>query len=141
TIYHDDFGSHMSSTFDGEDVSSMERVYRWVAAVRMVSDRPLMGVGSGNFYDFYKRYTLSSFETYVSENEEQSTVHNYFLFILVEQGFIGLAIFVLLTYFIFRDGSKLYQEKKGMEQRTVLILLQSMLAIYVCLMLNDMLET
>lgn len=141
TIYHDDFGSHMSSTFQGEDVSSMERVYRWVAAVRMVSDRPLMGVGSGNFYDFYKKYTLSSFETYVSENEEQSTVHNYFLFILVEQGFIGLAIFVLLTYFIFRDGNRLYHEKNGMEKQTVLILIQSMLAIYVCLLLNDMLET
>lgn len=101
TIYHDDFGSHFASTFEGEDVSSMERVYRWVAAARMVPERPLMGVGSGNFFDFYKKYGLGSFETYISDNKEQSTVHNYFLLMLVEQGFIGLAIFVLLTYFYF----------------------------------------
>lgn len=141
TIYHDDFGSHFSSTFEGEDVSSMERVYRWVAAVQMVPERPLMGVGNGNFYDFYKKYALGDFETYISDNEERSTVHNYFLLILVEQGFIGLAIFLLLSYFIFASGSKLYQETQGTEQFSVLILLQSMVAIYVCLLLNDMLES
>lgn len=141
TIYHDDFGSHFASTFEGEDVSSMERVYRWVAAARMVPERPLMGVGSGNFFDFYKKYGLGSFETYISDNKEQSTVHNYFLLMLVEQGFIGLVIFVLLTYFIFVGGNKIYHEKRDSEKFTTLVLMQSMLAIYVCLLLNDMLES
>jgi O-antigen ligase len=119
----------------------MERVYRWVAAKRMVADRPFMGVGSGNFYEFYKKYTVTEFATYISDNEERSTVHNYFLLILVEQGLIGLGIFALLTYFIFCDGNRLYQQSDGQQKRTVLILLQSMMAIYINLLLSDMLET
>jgi len=141
TIYHDDFSSHLTSTFAGEDVSSMERVYRWVAAKRMFEDRPWMGVGNGNFYEYYKKYAVAEFETYISDNEERSTVHNYFLLILVEQGAIGLAIFVLLTMYIFLDGNKRYQETKDREKRTILILLQSMVAIYVNLLLSDMLES
>ncbi|HEY0262079.1 MAG TPA: O-antigen ligase family protein, partial [Chitinophagales bacterium] len=97
TVMHEKFNDHFASTFEGEDLSSMERVYRWVAAVKMIPERPYMGVGSGNFYNYYKRYTATDFYTYVSDNPERSTVHNYFLFITIEQGFIGLAIFVLLT--------------------------------------------
>jgi O-antigen ligase len=141
TIYHDDFGSHLTSTFEGEDVSSMERVYRWVAAIQMFSDRPWMGVGSGNFYDYYKKYSVSDFETYISDNEERSTVHNYFLLILVEQGGVGLLIFVLLTLALFIQGSSLYQSLPTEESRTVLILSQSLMAVYVNLMLSDMLES
>jgi len=141
TIYHDDFSSHLTSTFAGEDVSSMERVYRWVAAIQMYSDRPWMGVGSGNFYDYYKKYSLSDFQTYISDNEERSTVHNYFLLILVEQGSIGLLIFVLLTVAIFFQGGKLYETLPKKDARIVLILTQSMMAVYINLLLSDMLES
>ncbi|HWB64982.1 MAG TPA: O-antigen ligase family protein, partial [Chitinophagales bacterium] len=95
TIYHDDFEKHLSSTFEGKDVSSMERVYRWVAATRMFKDHPWVGFGPGNFYPYYKRYTLSDFRTYVSDNPERSTTHNYLLFTLTEQGTIGLVIFLI----------------------------------------------
>jgi O-antigen ligase len=141
TIYHDDFSSHLTSTFAGEDVSSMERIYRWVAAIQMVGDRPWMGVGSGNFYDYYKKYSLSDFQTYISDNEERSTVHNYFLLILVEQGSIGLLIFALLTVAIFFQGGKLYETLPQKDARIVLILTQSMMAIYINLLLSDMLES
>lgn len=141
TIYHDDFGSHLSSTFEGKDVSSMERVYRWVAAVQMVSDRPWMGIGSGNFYDFYKKYEVSDFRTYISENEERSTVHNYFLLMLVEHGSIGFVIFVLLTLSIFWAGSNLYHSVKENEKWFVMILLQCLMAVFINLMLSDMLES
>src|SRR5204863_8437894 len=97
TIIHDEFGQHLSSTFEGKDVSSMERIYRWVAATRMFKDHPWMGFGPGNFNPYYKSYTVSSFETYVSDNPEHSTAHNYPLLLLAEQGTIGLAIFFFLT--------------------------------------------
>lgn len=141
TIYHDDFGSHLSSTFEGKDVSSMERVYRWVAAVQMVSDRPWMGIGSGNFYDFYKKYEVSDFRTYISENEERSTVHNYFLLMLVEHGSIGFIIFISLTLSIFWSGSNLYHSVSENEKWFVMILLQCLMAVFINLMLSDMLES
>jgi O-antigen ligase len=101
-----------------------------------------MGVGSGNFYDNYKHFTVTSFETYISDNEEHSTVHNYFLLMLVEQGYIGLFIFIVLTATVFIYGERVYFKMKTSEsRRTVMILLLVMLSVYVNLLLSDMLET
>ena len=142
TIYHDDLGSHLSSTFEGTDVSSMERVYRWVAATRMFKDHPWMGFGPGNFYPNYQHYTLSDFETYVSDNPERSTAHDYFLLVLVEQGAIGLAIFLFLTFGIFIYGEKLYHRMSTPDdKRIVLTLLLAIVMVYVNLLLSDLLES
>ena len=120
----------------------MERVYRWVAAARMVHDRPYMGVGSGNFYNYYKQYTVTSFETYISDNDEHSTVHNYYLLMLAEQGWTGLAIFLLLTFAVFIYGEYIYFKMKSREnRRAVMILLLVMFSIIINLLLSDMLES
>ena len=77
----------------------MERVYRWVAATRMFKDHPWMGFGPGNFYPYYMHYTLSDFETYVSDNPERSTAHNYPLLLLAEARSYRLVttVFLFLT--------------------------------------------
>jgi O-antigen ligase len=91
-----DFGKHLEATYKLQDMSGMERVYRWVAAARMTADKPLVGSGPSTFYPEYKRYTVRSFRTYVSDNPERSTTHNYFLLLLAEQGFPGLLLFLVL---------------------------------------------
>jgi O-antigen ligase len=142
TIIHDEFGQHLSSTFEGKDVSSMERVYRWVAATRMFKDHPWLGFGPGNFNPFYKRYTVTSFETYVSDNPEGSTTHNYPLMLLTEQGIPGLAIFVFLTIVIFTYGEIIYHRITNEEDKKMAMTVLLMLAmVYVNLLLSDMLET
>ena len=142
TIIHDEFGEHLSSTLEGKDVSSMERVYRWVAATRMFKDHPLMGFGPGNFYPYYKSYTLTSFETYVSDNPERSTAHNYPLLLLAEQGTIGLAIFLFLTAVIFIYGENIYHRVKNEDDKKIALTLLLVLAmVYVNLLLSDLLES
>lgn len=105
TIYHDELTDHLSATFEGKDMSTMERFHRWIAAFRIFSENPIMGVGPNTFVDVYKPYTSTSFETYISENEERSTVHNYFIYVLAEQGIIGLLVIVLMvgTFFIYGE--------------------------------------
>jgi O-antigen ligase len=142
TIIHDEFGEHLSSTFEGKDVSSMERVYRWVAATRMFKAHPWFGFGPGNFYPNYKKYTLSGFETYVSDNPERSTTHNYPLLLLTEQGTIGLGIFLLLTVVIFIYGESIYHRIKNAEDKQIALTLLLVLAmVYVNLLLSDLLES
>jgi O-antigen ligase len=142
TIIHDEFGQHLSSTFEGRDVSSMERVYRWVAATQMFPANPWMGFGPGNFYPYYKSYTVTSFETYVSDNPEKSTTHNYPLMLLSEQGVIGLGIFAFLTIAIFVYGETIYHRITNPEDKRIVLTVLLMLAmVYVNLLLSDMLET
>jgi len=112
TYMHKNFTDHMIATFRGKDMSSMERLYRWIAAIRMSRDRPVTGYGPHAFYYYYKPYAISSFQTYVSRNAEHSTTHNYFLYMLTEQGWPAMLLYALLIPLIFAKGQRLYHKFK-----------------------------
>ena len=97
TIFHEDFREHWIATYNLKDVSTAERFNRWVAGVRMVGDHWVTGYGPNCFYEEYKPYSIPAFKTWVSRNDEHSTVHNYFLLTAIEQGIPGL-IFLLLLF-------------------------------------------
>ncbi|GAA4380399.1 O-antigen ligase family protein [Hymenobacter koreensis] len=143
TIFNgDNFEKHLEATYKLEDVSGMERVYRWVAAVRMLADKPLTGSGPSTFYPEYKRYTVKSFRTYVSDNPERSTTHNYFLLQLAEQGLPGFALFVLLLSATLLFTETLYHRAARQPQfrRVVLAAGLSLVVIVFHLLLNELIE-
>lgn len=102
------FSAHIIATFKKQDMSSMERLYRWIAAVRMSNDRPITGYGPHAFYNYYKPYALSSFKTYASNNPERSTTHNYFLLMLAEQGWPAMLLYAVLVVVVFAQAQKTY---------------------------------
>ena len=143
TVTHTEFDDLISATYQFTDISTMERVYRWVAGLHMVEDEWVMGFGPGNFYFFYKGYTEAAFRTYVSNNPEHSGIHNYFLMTFVEQGIFGLIIFVLFIFAILIKGEVIYHEtpKHKVTRRNIIMsVLVSMVIIYAFLLINDMLE-
>lgn len=111
TIMHESLEDHIMATIQGTDISSAERYYRWIATLKMSSDYPLFGVGPNNFYDYYKSYTVSSFKTWVSRNPERSTTHNYFLFMLAEQGIPAMILYAAMIFIIFFYGQKVYHRQ------------------------------
>ena len=142
TIAHTNFDNLIEATYQFEDISTMERVYRWIAGFNMIHSEPLHGFGPGNFYFFYKSFTVQSFETYVSDNPEKSGIHNYFLMLTVEQGIPGLLIFLVLVFYMLIRGEQIYHLATSKEDRW--IILTSILSILVILALsiiNDLIET
>jgi O-antigen ligase len=112
TYMRRDFADHVIATFRGTDMSSMERLYRWIAAVRMSKERPVTGFGPRTFYYYYKPHTVTSFRTYVSRNTEQSTTHNYFLYMLVEQGWPAMILYAVFMVMVFHKAQKIYHRFK-----------------------------
>lgn len=143
TIFNkDNITKHLEATYKLEDVSGMERIYRWLAAARMIADRPLMGSGPNTFYTEYKKYTVSRFTTYVSENPEKSTVHNYFLLQFAEQGYAGGILFLLFMGYVLLLPEKIYHRAASPGQkRMVLAAGLCLFIITVHLVLNELLET
>lgn len=142
TVYHTDFDDHLSATLQLQDLSTMERFHRWIAGVRMCKDHFLSGFGPGTFFHFYKPYTDAAFETYVSDNEDQSTVHNYFLLILIEQGGMGFVLFLVLCIVFFLEGQRIYHETQDpMERKWVMTQLLVMLMIMANIFMADLIET
>ena len=142
TITHKKFDSLIEATYKMEDISTMERIYRWVAGFHMSKTNPVMGFGPGNFVNFYKKYTVTSFQTYVSDNEEKSGIHSYYLMTLVEQGIIGLIIFLALSFFILIKGEIIYHQTTNLsKRRIVLMVLLCTIVIDAFLIINDLIET
>ena len=136
------FEKHLEATYKMQDVSGMERVYRWVAAARMIAEKPLVGSGAATFYPEYKRYTLKSFRTYVSDNPEKSTTHNYFLLQLAEQGIPGFLLFVSLIVTTLLLAERLYHrsQQRPEVRRVVLAATLSFVVIVFHLTLNELVE-
>ena len=142
TIFHTDFREHLVATYQMKDVSTAERFHRWVAGVRMINDSWKTGFGPTSFFREYKSYTQPAFKTWVSKNEEQSTVHNYFLLLIIEQGAMGLLIFLLLLGVMFWHTQKIYHST---QQRKLKVMMGAVGALLVmqCVInsLSDLIET
>jgi O-antigen ligase len=140
-VYHANISSHLEATVNIEDVSTAERFFRWIGGVRMSTEHPVTGFGPNNFYHYYRQYTVTAFTTYVSDNPEKSGVHNYFLMTVIEQGFVGLILFMALTLGIFYYGTQLYRKLRDKYTRQlVAALLVSLVAIYIQILLSDLIE-
>jgi len=108
----------------------------------MVVEKPWTGFGPGTFYPAYKSYTVSRFQTYVSDNPERSGIHNYYLMLLVEQGIPGLFFFCALIVVALLTGERVYHQlKRPRDRQMALIALHSMVIIPTLSLINDLLET
>lgn len=71
------------------DASAIGRLNAWGAARNMAKDRPLYGVGSGNFLVWFRRYAPDPNDVHVA--------HSSFYQLLGEQGLPGLGIWLYLV--------------------------------------------
>jgi O-antigen ligase len=142
TITHNKFDNLIEATYKMEDISTMERLYRWVAGFEMIQDKPLVGFGPNNFYINYSKYALSAFQTYVSDNPDHSGVHNYYLMTAVDQGIPGLLIFIGLILVALIIGENTFHQLKDREDKVILMTsLISLIIILSLNLINDILET
>ena len=141
TITHYQFDDLLSATTRGEDISTMERVYRWVAGWEMFMSRPFTGYGPGTFYSNYRSFTISSFRTYVSHNPDKSGIHNYYLMTLAEQGLMGFLILMTLCFYALIKAEDVYHKcMRNEEKWRVAAIVLSIIIINAILIINDMLE-
>lgn len=142
TVFNrDDFGKHMEATVELSDVSGMERVYRWVAAINLIQHNFWLGTGNNTFYPTYKEYANPAFITYLSDNPEGSSTHNYFLLIFCDQGVFGFSLFLLLYIWSMLSTKKIYLRTENKFTRTLMITCFATLVIFlVHLILGDMVE-
>lgn len=140
TIYHDELAQHLTSTFEMEDMSTVERFYRWIAAVKLFKENPLVGVGPNNFVSNYKKFTVTAYETYISDNEEKSTVHNYFLLLLTEQGLPALILFIVLIIVVLLTAQMAYNVSDVTNRKYVMAITLCIVAFLLNNTLSDLVE-
>ena len=141
TIHHDRLDDHIEATFSGQDASGMERFYMWLGGLGMFKESPWTGYGPMTFYPEYKKHTVLVFETYLSENEERLTIHNYFLLMLVEQGIPGFLLFAGLVIVVLFKCQRLYIVYRDPHYRLLILGIGIfMVMLSVNLLLSDLIE-
>jgi O-antigen ligase len=142
TIFHKNFEEHLVATYTLKDVSTAERFNRWIAGVRMIKDNWLTGYGPNTFYYNYKPYAIPAFKTWVSDNKDHSTVHNYFLLVMIEQGAPGILFFLLIVGSMLYYAEKIYGRTEDKFYKTVALACGAMtMMIVVVNFLSDLVET
>ena len=90
------------------DHSNADRIWCWKSAKQMIADRPVTGVGPGQFYTVYIRdYRLAQ------ETQGLPHAHNNFIHITVEGGLIGLCGFLYFVAYYLCTSFQNYRKDKN----------------------------
>lgn len=89
----------------GMSVFNDGRLKHWAVAIEMFKDKPLTGVGNGNYVTLHSKY-LEKYPQYIVLGEENFPTHNSYLKILSELGIIGFIPFLLMHVLIIIKGIK-----------------------------------
>ncbi|MDW8089633.1 MAG: O-antigen ligase family protein [Bacteroidia bacterium] len=99
-------GRHLASSFDlRQNLSNLERINRWDAALSMVAERPWYGFGPNTYAKEYSAYQRSLMRTPVSvEMGEVGGAHSEFLTAASEMGLPGLFLLAAIYFLTLRLG-------------------------------------
>ena len=123
------FIEHVESISNiSSDASNLERINRWQAALRMFSERPLLGWGPGTYQFEYAPFQRADEKTIISTNlGDMGNAHSEYIGPLAESGIPGLlsVLFILIT--VIYTGLNVY--KKAFSRQTRIIALSATLAL------------
>ncbi len=116
------FFNHAKSVANiSTDNSNIERLNRWVCALRMFEDRPVFGFGPGTYPFQYGQFQLSQEMTWVSVRDGSvGGVHSEYLKPLAEMGLIGFLLFLTVIVGTLKIGLDLIQANKRHKDRNLI---------------------
>jgi putative inorganic carbon (hco3(-)) transporter len=117
----------------GHSNSTQARVDVWLSSVKMIRDRPLVGIGPDNFQRMYaptraeNKYqrVCDPGQGYIQPGAGAepclSHPHNEFLDFWLSSGILGLISYVFLLYVFWKTGIQTWRRSTGESTRTLLL--------------------
>jgi O-antigen ligase len=100
----------------GGNTSVEQRLEIWKAAVRIAVDHPVTGVGPDTFALIYPRYQSASWVAGLGPTYLVNGAHDIFMNYLADQGFVGLALFLVLLAFVGMRAVGTWRRLRAVEQ-------------------------
>ncbi len=135
------FAYHSRYSLQTMEESKTIRLSAIVLFTEMLKDHPISGIGFG-METYYSRELLDAYNQKVPIRYHQSDPvampHNTFLDIAVRTGLVGLAIYLLLCFKLFKTGWGLIRRSKEDDLRSMaLVILASFIAFFIQAMFGD----
>lgn len=125
------------------DASNLERINRWKSAIRMFSERPVMGWGPGTYQFLYAPFQNAKERTIISTNAgDRGNAHSEYIGPLAESGVLGLlAVFAIILVSLY-TGFKVYRRSPDKKTRIIALSVSlGLITYYIHGMLNNFLDT
>lgn len=118
-----DIAEHVESMSNvATDASNLERLNRWNAAFRMFDESPIVGTGPGTYSFLYAPYQTSNTMTLISTNfGDLGNAHSEYFGPMAEQGVPGLAIWLVVVFFILYRGIITYYRLKDPTNKALIM--------------------
>jgi putative inorganic carbon (HCO3(-)) transporter len=117
--------------------SSFEsRIMIWKSSAAILKDRPFLGIGPGNFQDFYLDYQ-KKFPPYLEWAVPQP--HNLFLAFYLQCGLLGLIGFLWLIFLFFKKGFQAIASKQQTANSKQLSII--LIAIMLYILIHGLVDT
>ncbi|MFI5219879.1 MAG: O-antigen ligase family protein [Bacteroidia bacterium] len=103
-----DYREHLESISNiSTDASNVERVNRWLCALRMFNERPVFGWGPGTYQFQYAPFQRNDEKTYISTNAgDRGSSHSEYLGPLCEEGFLGALLMMAIAIAVIFKNSQ-----------------------------------
>lgn len=139
-----DYREHLQSISNiSTDASNVERVNRWLCALRMFNEKKVFGWGPGTYQFQYAPFQHYDERTIISTNfGEVGSSHSEYLGPLSEQGLPGMILFMLIGIVVFVKASSYILTTTNKSGKTIAIgLVLGLSTYYVHGFLNFFLDT
>ncbi len=138
------FIQHIQSISNiSSDASNLERINRWQAALRMFSERPLVGWGPGTYQFEYAPFQHANEKTIISTNfGNKGNAHSEYIGPLAESGFLGFLGMIFLVITVIYTGLKGYKKSVNYQSRLMaLSVTLGLITYFVHGLMNNFLNT
>jgi O-antigen ligase len=98
-----DVEGHAIQLFEVSKSSGMVRWVRWVSAVNVILDQPILGVGYNNYAWLYGKYSI------LEGAQEYGSPHNMIVDVVTGTGLLGFAIFAYLLAKLWRTHREIHE--------------------------------
>ena len=117
------FGKHLQSASNiRTDASNIERINRWISAINMWKERPIVGFGPGTYVFCYAPYQEARYRTLISTNfGNQGNSHSEFLNPLSETGLIGMGSLIMIILAGLNTAFNVFYKTNSAKVKVVLI--------------------
>lgn len=113
-----------SVTNVSNDASNLERLNRWKCALRMFTDKPIVGFGLGTYQFEYGSYQKLEELTHISTFKgDKGNAHSEYLGILSEAGLPGLLLFLGLIFKIYKTAFNLFYQSENQKNKYMVLAL------------------
>jgi O-antigen ligase len=97
--------------------SIYERLLLWRNTVLMIGENPVTGAGINNWKLYMYKYGIAGTDFISTGLVHYEHPHNDFLLMFAECGVIGFVLFILLFYFMIREGLKIHRQQEDPDNR------------------------